>query len=138
MSNLTYTTKITVSAEFRALHRWEACPYNDVAFLKDWHRHIFKVQLCVGVSHADRHVEFFQLQEQLRHEVSGWEGQKIDMSCEMFAESLMVEFVIDGYHVISVTVSEDGENSATVEPINLTPLTPQSIPLVGLPQFYLG
>lgn len=110
-----YRTRITVAAEFRAQHRWQACPHEDVAFLRDWHRHLFKVTLSVAVGHGDRQVEFFQLQALLREHVAVWEGQQVDMSCEMFAEDLMRVFVNLGYAVQEVSVSEDGENSATVE-----------------------
>jgi len=105
---------ITVFAEFRAQHRWKECPFEEQAFLRDWHRHVFKVWATFTVSHSDRDLEFFVMQEHLRTLTGMWEGKQVEKSCEMFAESIIEWFLEHEYPITSVGVSEDGENVGTV------------------------
>lgn len=118
-STLLYQTSIRVVAEFRAQHRWLNCPFEQVAFLRNWHRHVFKVALELWVSHDDRDEEFFMVQSQLLERLAKWEGAQLDMSCEMMAMQLTTAFLDRGHLVKSVTVSEDGENSATIQTLNV-------------------
>lgn len=105
-------TSIKVKAEFRAQHRWADCPFEEVAFLREWHRHVFHVEIDLWVTHGDRDEEFFMVQHRLRTCVGQWEGKQVEKSCEMFAEAVLIYF--STYNVRSVTVSEDGENSGTI------------------------
>ena len=102
-------TTVWVTTLFEGFHRWIDAP-TDVAFLREYHRHIFEVKLGVEVLHNDRETEFFQLKrkvdEYLNHH---FEGQYFDHSCETIAVELFHEFA-----AYFVEVSEDGENGATV------------------------
>lgn len=102
-------TLVWVTSEFTAFHRWVDAP-ESVAFLRDYHRHVFKVRLAVQVSHGNRQIEFFTLKQQLENYLSSrYSGRRFDYSCEMIAETLLREFDAD-----EAIVSEDGENGATV------------------------
>ena len=111
----TFKRVITVTADFVAQHRWQACPFDEFAFLRDWHRHKFLVYLTVPVSHGDRQLEFFDVQSKLKKILDLYYGRKFEWSCETFAEQIILNMLERGVPVISCTVSEDGENSATVE-----------------------
>lgn len=108
--------KIWVTADFRALHRWEGCHIAEVDYLREWHRHCFKVKVTCPVAHSDRDLEFMMVQKVLREVIHDYEGQHVDMSCEMFAEDIRrhMNTVIGREVVESVEVSEDGENGAIV------------------------
>lgn len=105
---------IRVRYGFVALHRWAACPFPEQAFLKDWHRHRFGVAAVFPVSHHDRDLEFFRMQEVLKALCEPWQGKQVEMSCEMFATALAQALLEMGFPVQSVTVDEDGENEAQV------------------------
>lgn len=53
---------IYINTSFVGFHRWDSAP-EEVAFLRDLHRHIFNVKVTVEVSHNDRDVEFFLLKK---------------------------------------------------------------------------
>lgn len=105
-------TIVWVTTTFPAFHRWAAAP-DDVAFLRAYHRHIFHVKLGVWVTHGDREVEFFQLKRKLDDCIRViYEGKHFEKSCEMIAQELLQQF-----NAAYCTVSEDGENGATVSKI---------------------
>jgi 6-pyruvoyl-tetrahydropterin synthase len=111
----TWWWSITVRSQFVALHRWAAAP-EPVAFLRNWHRHLFLVAVELEVKHEDRELEFFlvkgALEEFLRRE---FEGKYLEKSCEGFAEEILhyLETLYPG-RVLAVSVEEDGENGATI------------------------
>lgn len=97
---------VRVRSQFVGWHKWKDAP-EDVVFLRDFHRHVFKVELVVQVKHGDREVEFFTLQKQLDGFLArNYAGRKFLESCEQIAENIGVNFL----HSHEVTVSEDGEN----------------------------
>lgn len=110
------TRQIWVTDSFSAQHRWKDCPYEEVAFLRHWHRHIFQVKVTLNVSHDNRDLEFFMVKRLLKSILLRYEGGQHDLSCEMMAEqigcSLNTELHTDS--VYSVEVSEDGENGSIV------------------------
>ena len=109
METVKIKTVVWVTTQFEAFHRWKNAP-NDVSFLRDYHRHIFHVKVGVEVSHGDREIEFFQFKRKVERRVECvWKGKKFDGSCEMIAEDLRAYLGAS-----FVTVSEDGENGATV------------------------
>ena len=112
------TTKVWVTTQFEGFHRWQMAPEN-VAFLRDVHRHLFHVRLSVPVQDLDREVEFFTLKAMVdKYIAEKWEGRVFNASCEMIAIDLMEKFA----EATMVEVSEDGENGGTVEkPICLVP-----------------
>lgn len=99
-------------------HRYPAAEtdpsLDDVKFLAQLHRHKFHFKVEVSVVHNDRDIEFFQLQRELE---GLYEGElEVDYkSCEMLAEDL-IHYLTVKYpnRKYTVTVSEDGENGATL------------------------
>ena len=119
-AQLALSAVITVKHQFKALHRWAECPYEEQAFLRNWHRHVFHVTLSVAVGHNDRDFEFFRVQGALADLCSEeWEQRQVEMSCEMFAVAIIKTFIEEGFPVHRCTVSEDGENEAQVVVRNL-------------------
>jgi len=117
---MTEETLISVwcTCRFEALHFWPGATsiMPAVAYLESPHRHIFHVRVELEVPHGNRAVEFITLQ----HEVSEfvcktYENKVHTKSCETFARGIL-DSVKAKHKVarISVSVSEDGENGATV------------------------
>lgn len=103
-------TIVWISTAFQAWHRWKDAP-DDVSFLRDFHRHLFHVKVGVEVNHGDREVEFFTFKRRVEdyiHKVYA-DQPRLEVSCEMIAADLLKAFSAQ-----EVTVSEDGENGATV------------------------
>ncbi len=100
---------VWITAQFEAYHCWLGAP-DDVAFLRNMHRHIFHVKLGVEVTGDNREIEFFQLQRQVEEFINKtWAGTESTTSCEMMAMVLRGRF-----NACLVEVSEDRENGATV------------------------
>jgi hypothetical protein len=102
-------TVVWITTEFEGFHRWKDAPAA-VEFLRNCHRHIFKVKLAVQVTGLDRQIEFIQLKSRVNLFIaSEFMGTCLSLSCEQIAEKLLNKF-----EAIEVRVSEDGENGATV------------------------
>jgi|GEM_PF-1472876 len=50
---------IEIDTSFEALHKWPECPYEDVSFLRNLHRHMIYVKVRVETT-TDREIEFFR------------------------------------------------------------------------------
>jgi hypothetical protein len=107
---------IWVTASHIGYHRWPGAP-SEAQFLCFKHRHVFKFKACLRVDHGDRQKEFFIVQKALQVAITKlwpacWLADKDfgENSCEQIAEKLLC-FYPD---VISIEVSEDGENGAVV------------------------
>ena len=115
-------TNVFCSLRVEGIHHWPECPHDEVAYLRDPHRHMFHITAHAPVNHDDRDVEFIML----KHEIKKYLLQKYatvtrvtfsskqicefgSMSCEMIAAEL-----IEAFGLRACTVSEDGENGATV------------------------
>lgn len=113
-------TYIGITLDIEGLHQWSGVvdtPYKDeVGYLQYPHRHIFRIECQKEVHHDDRDVEFIAF----KHEVQSFIRKEFwsthdnlcnfgDMSCEMIAKILLVNF-----DLVSCKVSEDGENYAVV------------------------
>ncbi len=89
----------------------------DVSFLGYPHRHIFHFTVAIQVWHNDRDVEFIQFKRWLEQLYSSAQGVlSLDFkSCEMISDDLY-EQIASRYpgRDIEITVSEDGENGATI------------------------
>lgn len=89
----------------------------DVSFLGYPHRHIFHFTVAIQVWHNDRDVEFIQFKRWLEELYSSAQNVlSLDYkSCEMISDELY-EQVASRYpgRDIEITVSEDGENGATI------------------------
>ena len=86
----------------------------DVSFLGSPHRHIFHFTVGIQVHHNDRDIEFIQFKRWLENLYQG--TLQLDYkSCEMISDDLY-EVIATRYpgRNIGITVSEDGENGATI------------------------
>ena len=105
----TFKENIIISTSFPAVHCWPACDIEEVSFLKNPHRHIFRVTLKVPVNHGDREIEFLHLKEQvnefIRRHLAGKDLG--NMSCENLCDVFAHET-----EAVYCSVMEDGENGA--------------------------
>lgn len=101
-------TAVVVKLEVEGVHHWPECPIEDVAFLRDKHRHMFHIAASKLVTHDDRDVEIIML----KRKITAYIGIIYDFgpkSCEMIAKELLEKF-----DLWSCSVLEDGENGAHV------------------------
>ena len=87
----------------------------DVSFLGFPHRHIFHFKVAIQVFHNDRDIEFIQFKRWLENSFNSGVLKLDHKSCEMISDDLY-EFISNRYpnRDIEITVSEDGENGATI------------------------
>ena len=110
-------TFIKVKSQFVGFHRYVNAP-DEVAFLRNPHRHIFHVTARIEVFHDDRELEFFLVKKEIGKFIDGYTfANKQNLgSCEMMAQSFVrqIRSLYGLNREICVEVSEDGENSAEV------------------------
>jgi hypothetical protein len=89
---------------------------DDVSFLGYIHRHIFHFNVAIEVFHDDRDIEFIQFKRWLEGLYADGTLQLDYKSCEMICDDL-ADQINSKYpgRKIKLTVSEDGENGATIE-----------------------
>lgn len=104
---MTTCTMIWIRTQFVGFHRYRDAP-DEVAFLRDWHRHVFHVRLGVQVTGLNREVEFFTLKKRVDNYLTAYANKQFESSCEQIADNLMKVF-----GACLVEVAEDGENGAT-------------------------
>jgi hypothetical protein len=87
----------------------------DVSFLGFPHRHIFHFKVAIQVFHNDRDIEFIQFKRWLENSFRDGVMQLDHKSCEMISDELYL-LIANRYpdRDIEITVSEDGENGATI------------------------
>jgi hypothetical protein len=87
----------------------------DVSFLGYPHRHIFHFKVAIQVFHNDRDIEFIQFKRWLENSFTNGVLQLNYKSCEMICDDLY-QMIAHRYpdRDIEITVSEDGENGATI------------------------
>lgn len=87
----------------------------DVSFLGYPHRHIFHFTVAIQVFHNDRDIEFIQFKRWLENSFKSGVMQLDYKSCEMISDDLY-HYIASRYpdRDIEITVSEDGENGATI------------------------
>lgn len=103
---------IVVRTTFEGLHCWPECPYEEVAFLRNPHRHLFHVTVKCSVTHSDRELEFFILKRDLDLYIKTLNYNLGQSSCEDLCNMIYANLV-DNYPTINyVSVFEDGENGA--------------------------
>jgi hypothetical protein len=87
----------------------------DVSFLGYPHRHIFHFKVAIQVFHNDRDIEFIQFKRWLENSFRDGVMQLDHKSCEMISDELY-DMIATRYpkRDIEITVSEDGENGATI------------------------
>lgn len=106
------TRKIYVTFQRHGVHCYPTAP-EEVAYLRDPHRHLFKFKVTLEVSHNERDVEFHMMQNKLEAMYDTGVLQLSAKSCETLAEELLTT-VIALYpdRAVEVEVSEDGECGA--------------------------
>lgn len=105
-------TLIVITLEVEGTHNWPQCPFEDVAFLKSEHRHMFRIRAEKEVSHEDREIEIILMKRKVTAFLQDKFGTPCKFgskSCETIARELAEKF---GF--ILVEVLEDGENGALV------------------------
>ena len=87
---------------------------DEVAYLRDKHRHEFHYQVQLEVFDNDREVEFHMFKKELTDLYQG-ELDAQGKSCEALAEEL-IDYIVQHYpgRRASVDVAEDGECGASV------------------------
>jgi len=122
MSNL--KSKIWVTFRREGIHKYPAALTDpklktgdeyDVSFLGYPHRHIFHFKVAIEVFHDDRDIEFIQFKRWLEN-LYGKGTLELDYkSCEMIATDLYQQ-INSRYpnREVTIDVSEDGENGATM------------------------
>ncbi len=94
------------------IHCYPGAP-DDVAFLRNPHRHLFHFRVDIEVRHDDREIEFIQLKHKAEGYYSSGVLQLDAKSCEMIARDLHAQIARDyPGRAMVVEVSEDGENGA--------------------------
>lgn len=96
---------IAVRNEFVGFHRYLAAP-KEVEFLRDFHRHIFKIKSVFLVEQENREKEFFTIKNAVQKYLDeNYKDKYFEKSCESIAKELLEEF-----GAVQVEVSEDGES----------------------------
>ena len=109
---------IWVTFQREGIHKFPAAGTDpklaDVAFLANEHRHIFHFNVSIEVFHNDRDIEFIQFKRWLESLYQGTLELNYK-SCEMISDDLY-EVIASRFpgRDIEITVSEDGENGATI------------------------
>lgn len=104
---------IIVKTQFEACHRWPDAP-DEVAFLRNLHRHMFFVEAELAVSHNDRELEFFIVKDRIRNFLTALMLEYANAGNDTFSCEDIAEAVLSEIEAKSVTVYEDNENGARV------------------------
>ena len=110
-------TFIKVRTEFEGFHYYPNAGTIDqrIKFLENEHRHLFKVEVKISVTHLDRELEFFLVKWALQEFIKA--GNQNHKSCEMIAVDILENHLIPMYgnRSYTVVVSEDGESDGIIE-----------------------
>lgn len=112
------TTYIKVRTQFEGFHCYPHAGDIDsrIKFLEAAHRHIFKVEVKLSVTHTDRELEFFLVKWALNDFIST--GDQNSKSCETIATEILQNHLLPIYgsdRYYEIIVSEDGESDGIVE-----------------------
>ena len=111
------STYIKVRTEFEGFHFYTNAGTIDsrIKFLENEHRHIFKVEVKISVTHLYRELEFFLVKWALQKFIK--DGNQNHKSCEMIATDILENHLIPlyGNRAYTVVVSEDGESDGIIE-----------------------
>jgi hypothetical protein len=111
-------TYIKVRTEFEGYHYYPNAGSIDtrIKFLENEHRHMFKVEVKISVTHLDRELEFFLVKWALQAHIK--DSKMNHMSCEMIATDILENHLMPNYgsdRYYEIVVSEDGESDGIVE-----------------------
>jgi hypothetical protein len=114
---MTTKTYIKVRTEFEGYHYYPNAGSIDprIKFLENEHRHMFKVEIKISVTHLDRELEFFLVKWALQDFIKS--GKLNHKSCEMIATDILEQYLLPNYgeRYYEIVVSEDGESDGIVE-----------------------
>jgi hypothetical protein len=126
MQRISLEAKRTIFVTFQkeGIHKYPAAATDpslatgdeyDVSFLATPHRHIFHFNVVIEVFHNDRDIEFIQFKRWLLNLYSTGTLELDYKSCEMLSDDLYYQ-IAARYpdRDVAITVSEDGENGATI------------------------
>lgn len=103
---------IWVTFQKKGFHRYPDAP-EDVKYLRDVHRHIFKFKVGVEVTHDNRDIEFHQFLNWLEGLFAETVLNVDYKSCEMIANDIYEQIVLQyGELRCFISVAEDGECGA--------------------------
>ena len=110
-------TFIKIRTEFEGFHYYPNAGEIDprIKFLEHEHRHMFKVEVKISVTHLDRELEFFLVKWALQEFIEA--GNQNHKSCEMIATDILQNHLLPSYgeRYYEIVVSEDGESDGIVE-----------------------
>ena len=110
-------TYIKVRTEFEGFHFYYNAGEIDerIKFLENKHRHLFKIEIKIEVTHSDRELEFFLVKWALQDYLK--ERNQDYKSCEMIAEDILNLHLLPNYgeRYYEIVVSEDGESDGIIE-----------------------
>lgn len=109
-------TTIWVTFQKEGIHNYpQAANLPGVEFLQYPHRHQFHFTIELEVFHDDRDIEFILFKRELEQLFEDGVIELNHKSCEMLARDIC-EYIHQTYpnRYMKVTVSEDGENGATL------------------------
>ena len=107
---------IIVQGQYEFSHRYAKAP-QEVAYLRNLHRHLFNYRVELEVFHDDRELEFIlvkhDIDEYLSHRHQNWDEKT---SCEQMAEciGLYLQTKHGFERSLTVSVFEDNENGAKI------------------------
>jgi hypothetical protein len=102
--------KIIASIEVEGFHFYNSAP-QEVCFLKNNHRHDFRVNAKFDCLHADRDLEIFIVRDKIKnflHNVYGNPCEFGEMSCEMIARVIVEQFANMGCFYCEVWEEKTG------------------------------
>lgn len=108
-------TTVIIDIDIVGFHLYPNAP-NVVSFLRNNHRHIFKVKLGFIVSDLDREIEIFMITDEVSSFLYNKYGNPCNfgqMSCEHIATELMHTF--ECYNCSFVEVFEDNRGGARID-----------------------
>jgi hypothetical protein len=110
-------TYIKIRTEFEGYHFYPGAGEIDsrIKFLENEHRHMFKVEVKISVTHLDRELEFFLVKWALQDFIKS--GKMNHKSCEMIATDILEQHLkpLYGERYYEIVVSEDGESDGIIE-----------------------
>lgn len=111
---------IKIRTEFEGFHYYPSAGDIDprIKFLEVEHRHMFKVDVKISVTHLDRELEFFLVKWALKDFIKS--GDMNYKSCEMIGKEILENHLIPKYgnnRYYEIVVSEDGESDGIIEHI---------------------
>lgn len=117
---------IRLNLRLPGIHCWPNAS-DEVAFLRNEHRHVFITDIYIGVEHDDRQYEFYLLEKEINKKLrEAFEyNQEFSvfyfggMSCEKIAREVFELVRGLGYDVFRVEVCEDGYSAGGVVEANV-------------------